>query len=551
MGKNFFHWHDTTTMHFKVFTSPLRFKTAVQAWLLLCLLAHVLLATQLGLSVDEAHYALYALHPALSYFDHPPLVGWLQLPAASLSQHLGAGAAELALRLLPLLCWALTAWALLRWSVWGALLFSLSPLHHLLGLALVPDTLLMPLTVWVFALCLRIHSAAPSDASTASGIGPVPLRWWLTLGLALGLAGLAKYTAVLLALGVGAFLLFTQGWRVLRERGLWVATAVALLCTLPVLWWNAQHDWISLRYQLGHAGGEQAWKLSRTLAYASVQVAAVGALPLWGLFLAWLARAKHDAPAGRAVVLPMCLGLPLLLLAVYLSGRGSALPHWTAPAWVALLPLAAWGFEAARSGGSFTRWGRRMAWAVACIQALQLAVLASLLLLAGTPMLPKQGLERNPLADLYGWRAAGEQAQALAKQHQTPRLALANWTLASRLAWYAQPLPVHALDDKNQQFKLWFGDLQAGDNALFVNWSQMPFTLPLSNKNAANRAAAMADGASKASADGAGFKRCTPVGQHAQPWPALAQWQWSSGRSPLPALSQFDFYLCQHWHAAP
>lgn len=36
------------------------------------------LAPFVGLGVDEAHYVLYALNLDLSYFDHPPLVGWFQ-----------------------------------------------------------------------------------------------------------------------------------------------------------------------------------------------------------------------------------------------------------------------------------------------------------------------------------------------------------------------------------------------------------------------------------------------------------------------------------------
>ncbi len=36
------------------------------------------LAPYVGLGVDEAHYVLYALNLDLSYFDHPPLVGWIQ-----------------------------------------------------------------------------------------------------------------------------------------------------------------------------------------------------------------------------------------------------------------------------------------------------------------------------------------------------------------------------------------------------------------------------------------------------------------------------------------
>ncbi|HXY62589.1 MAG TPA: hypothetical protein VEJ22_06615, partial [Nitrospirota bacterium] len=33
-------------------------------------------APTFGLGTDEAHYVLYARFLDLSYFDHPPLVGW-------------------------------------------------------------------------------------------------------------------------------------------------------------------------------------------------------------------------------------------------------------------------------------------------------------------------------------------------------------------------------------------------------------------------------------------------------------------------------------------
>ena len=39
------------------------------------LLAQLCLAGRVGLTTDEAHYALYGLHLDWSYFDHPPLVG--------------------------------------------------------------------------------------------------------------------------------------------------------------------------------------------------------------------------------------------------------------------------------------------------------------------------------------------------------------------------------------------------------------------------------------------------------------------------------------------
>ena len=62
-------------------------------------LLHAVVGGYIGLSVDEAHYLLYAYHPALSYFDHPPLVGWVQWPLVTLD------APVVFLRLAPGLLW--------------------------------------------------------------------------------------------------------------------------------------------------------------------------------------------------------------------------------------------------------------------------------------------------------------------------------------------------------------------------------------------------------------------------------------------------------------
>ena len=38
---------------------------------------HALVAALMPLSEDEAYYRLWGLAPALSYLDHPPMVGWM------------------------------------------------------------------------------------------------------------------------------------------------------------------------------------------------------------------------------------------------------------------------------------------------------------------------------------------------------------------------------------------------------------------------------------------------------------------------------------------
>ena len=96
---------------------------------------------------------------------------------------------------------------------------------------------------------------------------------WLSAGAMLGLTLLSKYTAVFLGLGVLIFLVVTRDRRRwLRRLDPYLAVVVALICFTPVLLWNAQHRWISLRWQGGrgtayhglHLDPEQHWKYWRT-----------------------------------------------------------------------------------------------------------------------------------------------------------------------------------------------------------------------------------------------------------------------------------------------
>ncbi|MDI9334598.1 MAG: glycosyltransferase family 39 protein [Cytophagales bacterium] len=426
----------------------------------ICLAGHIYLGFALGLSVDEAHYALYALHPALSYFDHPPLVGWVQMPFVWASNLWAAG--DWLMRASPLALWGVTAWALWRFSVWALILFLLSPMHQLLGLALVPDTLLLPLTLWVMVLTWKLSF----DISRKS--------YWLWLGVALGLAGLTKYTGVFLALGVAMVLLPQYGALLVKQSGVWLAALIAMVLIAPVLLWNAQHDWVSFAYQINHADGNtNAWQAKRVLAYGAVQLIAYGLLPLIGLLVYLLRLRKKHVELTRVC---LAFGLPLLLVTLWLSSKGAALPHWTAGAWLALLPLSALGLQYLWSA-------RKAAWVLICglgaWQVLLIAAVGFFMLNGGQWQGQSLFKTHNPFADLHDWQAASVKARALQTEHHANALAVSNWTLASRLAWYARPAKVLALDGKNKQFELWFGALEYGQSFIWVDWSQMPLLRPV------------------------------------------------------------------------
>ena len=447
---------------------PLPTQRLAQILLGLGFVLHATVGALHGLSVDEAHYLLYALHPALSYFDHPPMVGWVQWPLVALDTPVAV------LRLLPGLIWLVSGWLIHQLAqqlsegtkvpaeqagLAAVAVFLLAPLFSVLGIGLLPDSLLMLLSLAILHQTLRLTQP----------LTQIRRRDWLLLGLLLGLAGLSKYTAFLAALAVALCLLVTHGWHLLRQGWLWAATLLALLLVAPVLVWNAQNHWLSFAYQAQHGAGD-GWQLQQLLVFMLLQLMAYGPLLLWAA-PGW----RHTRPgAGRLSLL--FFAVPFGVLA-WLSAGGSSLPHWTAPAWATLAPFAGIGLARAFQQGQ--------RWLMVAAAGLQTVALALLLTAMATGLQPWS--ERtagdpppaNPFADLHGWDLAATRARALAQAQGLDTLAVQHWTLASRLAWYGRPMPVQVLDHRVDQFDLWAAPLAAGGNALLLDWSLMPFAPPV------------------------------------------------------------------------
>jgi hypothetical protein len=416
----------------------------------------LLVGAAAGLSVDEAHYALYGLHPDWSYFDHPPLIGWLQALVLPFSE------STLALRLIPILLFAMTGIVLYRLTLtlfpnespWlgfiSVALLQFSLMFQLIGTAMLPDTPLLLLGLLVL-LALR------------SALMTARVRDWLALGLLLGLAGLSKYTAITLAATVLAAFTFTRQWRQFLTPAPWLALAAAGLCMVPILYWNARHDWISFAYQLHHGTGNLGWRPGRFLLSEAVQLLAYGFGVVAFGAIALVAALRETKDDGIRYCL--ALALPVLLLFGWNAGYVESLPHWTALGWAALLPLA-------------SRWIARH-WDSRPVRiGMYAAVAYSLLLMVVlfpetvTPRLPFPD-NRHPLRDLYGWQDAAQHAEKLladmaATPGVKPVLFTKNWTHASRLAWYARPTPVVVLDDRYDQFDVWFGSPHNGARGILV-----------------------------------------------------------------------------------
>jgi 4-amino-4-deoxy-L-arabinose transferase-like glycosyltransferase len=112
-----------------------------------------------GYGVDEAHYVLYARYLALSYFDHPPLVGWTHYLFSFF------GVSEFWARVPAILLGALDSYFVYlllkdkdeKAALWAVAGLNASLVIGVLFLTLMPDSLLITLMLLLVFVVKRVE----------------------------------------------------------------------------------------------------------------------------------------------------------------------------------------------------------------------------------------------------------------------------------------------------------------------------------------------------------------------------------------------------------
>jgi hypothetical protein len=192
---------------------------------------------------DEAYYLLWADRLALSYFDHPAGIAFL----LKLSTLLG-GASEFGVRwlnaLLSAACVPLSyavgrRYVSPRGGLIAAAAVTFGPVYVITGRVAYPDSL------HNFLLLVSLLIAGPLLAG-ARGNPKISARRWIAFGLALAFLLNVKLTTGFFGIAVALYVLARRR-DLLRARGLWLAALLGLLGAVPILAWNASHDWGMLR----------------------------------------------------------------------------------------------------------------------------------------------------------------------------------------------------------------------------------------------------------------------------------------------------------------
>lgn len=348
----------------------------------------IILGAVVPLFPDEAYYWEWSRRLAGGYFDHAPMIAWLIAGGTSL-----LGDTPLGVRLFPILAGTFAGFWLIRAAChlagpaaarFAAILFAVLPLAAA-GLVLAtPDAPLLAFIAWTLYAVVR-----------ALGDEPRHTGWWLVAGLAIGLAMASKFTGVFIPIAIVIAMVAHPRLRPsLATPGPWLAVAVASLVMVPVLLWNAQHDWIAFRFQLGHGLGTTArgsW-YQRELELVGGQVGLVTPI-LFVLVVGSVWRALK--PGRDAEPVRFTLGVVAAFCAaffVYSATRKSVEANWPAIAVMPALLLLASAREGAR-----TTWERRGVWLAGVLTALALTHVVH-------PIFPLPA-RRDQVSKAHGWDA--------------------------------------------------------------------------------------------------------------------------------------------------
>lgn len=195
----------------------------------------------MGLMPQDAYYYFYGQHLALSYFDHPGMIGYALRLFSEVFGHTTfvVNLTDFTITSLTLIAfYNLSKLFLSKQKQKNALvLMSSSLMISILSIISTPDVPL--LLFWTLSLIALYKAVFYNN-----------FKQWLLAGLFMGLAFDSKYTSIFLQFGLVLFLILSHKYRkLLVSKGFFSSIILSILTAFPVLYWNYKHQFVSFLFQ--------------------------------------------------------------------------------------------------------------------------------------------------------------------------------------------------------------------------------------------------------------------------------------------------------------
>lgn len=408
---------------------------------------------------DEAYYWFLSHRLDASYFDKGPGVAWTIAIGRSFF-----GDTVFGVRFFSALLSVATGWWMFLLA--RRLFDERIALGALLCTAIIPLFATGAILMTIDPLSVFFWTTAAYAFWVANERNRIGL-WALTGGL-VGAGALCKYINLF---QIVCFLIFLAIDPARRRRllspGFALMVVAATLMCLPMIAWNAQHDWVAVRHLLERGSLDRAWHFSLTepLSFLAQQAGVISPVFFVGIMIAAFSGGSGTDPGAVATRYLQTLFVPLFLMYFVLSINKAGQPNWTAPAYVAGVIL-----HSARFLPGLLNEGR---WRKTTIVGVTIALLLTVLLHGNTAILHLRP-RRDPLDRARGSVDLAGKLDAALTRAGAGYIIANKYSTASLLHFYMAGHPRSYLPDTlpriDNQFSIWPGYAiePAGTPALFI-----------------------------------------------------------------------------------
>lgn len=435
--------------------------------------SYYILHGPLDLSPDEAHYWEWSRRLDMSYYSKGPMIAYLIATGTGVF-----GDNVFGIRFLALVFSLLSSIYIYklgkdmydeRIGALSAMILQIIPLYSAFGIIFTIDSPFI--FFWIISLYLFWKAVKLEQRIK-----------WFSLGLIVGLGLLTKYTMAFFYLCAFLFIL-KERRDLLKRPEPYIAFIISLVIFCPVILWNAQHDWVTLRHTAGQAHiGELRLSIKNLLEFVGSQIGVLTPV-LSILIIIALIKNRKDRE-GRFL---FWFSTPVIIFFTLKSLHGKVQANWAMTGYITgIIALSRFYFQGAEASleklrnsevrESFspilTSLHFRPPTSKITATGIVLALILTFISHYPPSFLP---VKLDPSSRLKGWKSLGKEVSLIyeeMKKEGDVFIFSDRYQVSSELAFYVRGNPVTYcvnLGRRMNQYDLWPGfDNLVHYNAIFV-----------------------------------------------------------------------------------
>lgn len=350
---------------------------------------------------------------------------------------------------------------------YSALLYNASLYTSIIsGVFIMPDT--PQLLFWILSLYLMID-VLPDKETTKNN-----KKRFLLLGLLIGLGMLSKYTSIFLWAGIFFYLVFhNRNW--FKSLYLYLAGIISLLIFSPVLLWNKQHHFISFTFhedRVNLTGSGVRFDLIGTEIIGEFLYQNPIVFILSWIAVVFVIRRRKEITNLPKLQILLYQSLPMIGVFLFFSLFRRTLPHWTGPAYLSLIIIAAYYLSRKKDDVSF---------AIPTIIKSSLFLIIFVLSIGFAQInfgiIDLKKLSGNDITtDVYGWRKLNEPFSEIKKEKENAHSIQKNAPIISH-RWFPAAHLDYYVAHPNNTYVLGIGTLERIHKYAWINEDRGGFKL--------------------------------------------------------------------------